>query len=145
MRSASSPHRKSPTPQRAFGERRSHAEAYGSDVNYTAVYKRSYGQRRPPLIPPNYSGNAFNTESAFTDEPAPDVTPDTQEASAVPQSDERGTESESEKRTSASPFSDIFRSGIKSEELLLLALIFITAQSESNDVLPYLIMLLFSK
>ena len=145
MRSASSPHRKSPTPQRAFGERRSHAAAYGSDVNYTTVYKRSYGQRRPPLIPPNYSGNAFNTEPTFTDEPSPDVTPDTQEAIAVPQSDERGAESESEKRTNASPFSDIFRSGIKSEELLLLALIFITAQSESNDVLPYLIMLLFSK
>ena len=108
------------------------------------MYKRAYGQRRPPLIPPNYSGNAFRQEELAVDASEldandvshveEDVTPSPTEVDAV-KKETRG----------ASPFTDLLRGGLGNEELLILALIFLTSQSGADDLLPFLIILLFSK
>ena len=134
-------------------ERRSHALT-GSDVNEISVYKRAYGQRRPPLIPPNYSGNAFRNEE--TVEPVNVEADEIKETQSADVREENVTspppptvpdESAVEKRVkkSESPFTDLMRGTLGNEELLLLALIFITSQSGASDILPYLVILLFSK
>ena len=108
------------------------------------MYKRAYGQRRPPLIPPNYSGNAFRQEDISSDASELD-------ANGVSHVEEDVTPSPAELDVSkketrgASPFAEMLRGGLGNEELLILALIFLTSQSGADDLLPLLIILLFSK
>ena len=108
------------------------------------MYKRAYGQRRPPLIPPNYSGNAFRQEEAVDNASLPDVNAEPREEEQVmlpPSSD-----NEQKKETRTAPlFTDLLRGGLGNEELLILALIFLVSQSGGDDLLPFLVILLFSK
>lgn len=134
-----------------------------------AVYKRAHGQRRPPLIPQNYAGNAF---PSLEKQEMPSKEECEISASDTPQmccECEHHCESEGceccECECECECYNDIskgslgkdcpkespckdkfglFRGGIGSEELLLLSLIFITAQSGQDDgILLYLILLLF--
>lgn len=143
-------------------ERRTHADERGREIDEISVYKRAYGQRRPPLIPPNYSGNAFGAQYAAEEERVERVYGERVNAEAENGAgaelireqekeinDEgaeanKGSAAKAEKSRETPLFSEIFRSGLGSEELLILALIFMTAQGGGNDVLPYLVLLLFS-
>lgn len=151
MRSGTNHSQSSSAVYNARRERRNHVLS-GSDVNGTTVYKRAYGQRRPPLIPPNYSGNAFREDTAeelppvSVGEADPPVEEELTKESTAPSVCASGEEhGESKTPKSVSPFSDLLRGGLGNEELLLLALIFITSQSGESDILPYLVILLFSK
>ena len=140
------------------GERRTLAELYGG-INENSVYKRSYGQRRPPLIPPNYSGNAFSVSESqedISDAPSErhaesDVLDTQNEHGTSYFENAHGSEVKSDQATDASlPKSAfrtpqaLFKSTLGNEELLLLAIIFLLFQSGESDVLPYLVMLLLA-
>lgn len=118
------------------------------------MYNRQYGQRRPPNPPQNYSGNAFYRVPQVELPPPPPQ----EEAPELPlivedepivhdKEDERSAPSTHEQpQRSPLPLfgGKLFPRGLGSEELLILALILMTAQSEDqNDILLYLILLLF--
>ena len=146
-------------------ERRAHVAKFDSDAIDVSVYKRAYGQRRPPLIPPNYSGNAFasgdrqaygETESELKEDRENaagcdrDVCLSCEHAQSCAEKEcEDNCEKKEhagscgEKSLTQSPFPGIFKNGIGSEELLILALIFMTANG-GDDILPYLVLLLFA-
>ena len=125
-------------------------------------YNRSYRHRRPPTVPINYSGNAF--ERPHTDRDNIDVMPipveapiavETVEAPPTPETVETERESvatssrqtdEKKPNFLANLFGGkLFPRGIGNEELLLLALILLVAQSgESDELLIYLVILLLS-
>ena len=123
------------------------------------MYNRSHGRRRPPTIPQNYSGNAFYripyeekppTETECRELP-PEPEPCVSECECPSQdecSDEckcKITEPPHEARPSL-PFlgGKLFPHGIGNEELLILALILITAGNEDcTDLLLCLVLLLF--
>ena len=143
------PRKTSLAKRNAQGERRTLAELYGG-INENSVYKRSYGQRRPPLIPPNYSGNAFSVSESqedISDAPSERHA----ESDVLDTQNEHGSEVKSDQATDASlPKSAfrtpqaLFKSTLGNEELLLLAIIFLLFQSGESDVLPYLVMLLLA-
>ena len=135
------------------------------------MYNRSYGQRRPPTIPQNYSGNAFYRVPPEQLRPDP---PPVCESECEPKPDAPSPppcEQECVEKTACGcekegcdcrpdsfekphgslpslPFfggrGKLFPRGIGGEELLILALILITSSSdESNDLLFFLVLLLF--
>ena len=121
------------------------------------MYNRSYRQRRPPQIPMNYSGNAFERFSPekgnFDVMPIPPV-----EREAMPTAPEFADE-KYEKCENIEKYEDkekpnflsglfggkLFPRGIGNEELLLLALILLVAQSgDADELLIYLVILLLT-
>lgn len=129
------------------------------------MYNRAYGQRRPPTLPQNYSGNAFYRVPPEQLRPDPPPEDDNrceceperqceQEQPSVDCSCEkeccecRHDECEKGKSLSGLPFfknrGRLFPRGIGTEELLILALILITSSGdENNDLFFFLILLLF--
>lgn len=120
------------------------------------MYNRQYGQRRPPSPPQNYSGNAFYRVPASEISVSPvDEEVDALQMPNEPefieqeeQHDQRAPEREADTPPAkhALPIfgGKLFPRGLGSEELLILALILMTAQSENqDDILLYLILLLF--
>lgn len=121
------------------------------------MYNRQYGQRRPPSPPQNYSGNAFyrvppsEISVSPLDEPNEVIQQTNDIAFAVQEEerhDQRDIESPPEipsaKHSLPMFGGKLFPRGLGSEELLILALILMTSQSEDqNDILLYLILLLF--
>ncbi len=119
------------------------------------MYNRQHGQRRPPTVPQNYSGNAFYrvpySEPEPAEEPLPMPEPEPVEAVFdASECEECGTcppHDGPQAPSSSLPFNlggKLFPRGLGSEELLILALILMTSQSEDgNEILFYLILLLF--
>lgn len=125
-------------------------------------YNRSYRHRRPPTVPINYSGNVF--ERPHVDRDNIDVMPipvedpivietveDPPDFKTVQQENEGATDpprktDEKKPNFLANLFGGkLFPRGIGNEELLLLALILLVAQSgESDELLIYLVILLLS-
>ncbi len=112
------------------------------------MYNRQHGQRRPPAVPQNYSGNAFYrvpyTEPEPELEPLPVPEPelaDVQDLEAAPIPSEPVVP---EKAPLFNIGGKLFPRGLGNEELLILALILMTSQGENgNEILLYLIFLLF--
>ena len=121
------------------------------------MYNRSYRQRRPPTVPINYSGNAFErgapergnfdvmpipvppiVEASFEESPREDI------------KEEKRCETCEKKEEKPNFLSGLFGGklfprGIGNEELLLLALILLVAQSgEADELLIYLVILLLT-
>jgi hypothetical protein len=136
------------------------------------MYNRSYGQRRPPTIPQNYSGNAFYRvpENERRPDPPPPPTPppcDCEECAQVCecenscechgkedckcekecctcQTNEHEKPAESNRPTLPFLGGKLFPRGIGGEELLILALILVASSGEQdNDLIFFLILLLF--
>ncbi len=121
------------------------------------MYNRQHGQRRPPTIPQNYSGNAFY-RVPYTEpepvieppalpillaEPEPIVEPPVEcefcENTASPVETPEPT-----KPPLLNLGGKLFPRGLGNEELLIIALILMASQSEDgNEILFYLILLLF--
>ena len=126
------------------------------------MYNRSYRQRRPPTVPINYSGNTFERfppeKGNFDVMPIPPIECET--VSPTPSCNdicevEREKPSECEKHggrdqnpqnfLSGLFGGKLFPRGIGNEELLLLALILLVAQSgEADELLIYLVILLLT-
>ena len=96
------------------------------------MYTRPNDRRRQTQIPENYGGTAFSEEENVFTPPPTDIEPCT----------EVGI-SEKENKKSIFPIKSSIL-GFEGEDLLLIALIFLLAQSDmANDILPLLIILLF--
>ena len=121
------------------------------------MYNRSYRQRRPPTVPINYSGNAFERGAPERGNfdvmpiPAPPIIEASFEESPHEDIKEEKRPETCEKKEEKPNFlsglfgGKLFPRGIGSEELLLLALIILVSQSgEADDLLIYLVVLLFS-
>ena len=134
------------------------------------MYNRSHGRRRPPIVPQNYSGNAFYripyeekppADAEFHEVPPCETERERQERceSSPPCECECECERECECKSGHAPIlqpihsqkpslpflgGKLFPHGIGNEELLILALILITAGNEDcSDLLLCLILLLF--
>ena len=128
------------------------------------MYYRSQGYRYPKnmRIPINYGGNAFsNTESATEDKENEEVSApladsqirdaqntDYQESS--PTFLEENTVNNSTSKAPASILkgfanNSLFGGRIGSEELLILALVFLLSDTDDNDIIWLLLLLLFIK
>ena len=94
------------------------------------MYTRSDFSRRRASVPENYGGTAFSEESeAFTPPPT--------------ETDTTSLEASCKENGRPIPIKDSFF-GLDSEDLLLLGLIFLLAQSDkANDIIPLLLILLF--
>lgn len=93
--------------------------------------------RKSITIPDNYGGSAFGGRAQISPPDAEEPKTATEEVGAPPESIEVSKIEEKK--------SSLF-SGIGSEELLLLGMIFILSQSdEGGDILPFLLILLFFK
>ena len=131
------------------------------------MYNRSFRQRRPPQIPMNYSGNAFERftpeKGNFDVMPIPPIERETvhertscdgeiREAVCDKPFDNEKHEktSKCEEKEKTNLLSGLFGGklfprGIGNEELLLLALILLVAQSgEADELLIYLVILLLT-
>lgn len=131
------------------------------------MYNRSHGRRRPPIVPQNYSGNAFYripyeekppTEAECREIPDPPPVPCEPEREC-PVCDGKPCECECEREKERPPIlpplhsqkpslpflgGKLFPHGIGNEELLILALILITSGNEDcTDLLLCLVLLLF--
>ena len=135
------------------------------------MYYRSQGYRYPKNmnIPPNYSGNAFSEENSsekeksldenyvsdeatqITTEFAPELPKEIPEAIESSTPDEPDSAQESTKNVAPTSLfgnftSKSFLSRIGSEELLILALVFLLSDTDSdNDIIWLLLLLLFIK
>lgn len=127
------------------------------------MYNRSYRQRRPPTVPINYSGNVFDRQAHergnFDVMPIPHAERenerDTEKCEAVCDTpcDVRGGDidrGKCDERGKPNFLSGLFGGklfprGIGNEELLLLALILLVAQSgDGDELLIYLVILLLT-
>lgn len=114
------------------------------------MYNRAYGQRRPPHLPENYSGNAFYRVPIEKEEDKKETCQLPEEAPCCepPCADDPPSEKREETKGGLLPAISgrLFPRGLGGEELLILALILITSQSEGekdSDLAPLLLLLLF--
>ena len=118
------------------------------------MYNRSHGRRRPPTVPQNYSGNAFYRVPYEEKVPSEAECPETPKEPCTFECDPSECECEKDKVPQIlKPQSKdllpilggkLFPHGIGNEELLILALILITAGNEEcTDLLLCLVLLLF--
>ena len=123
------------------------------------MYNRSHGRRRPPVVPGNYSGNAFY-RVPYEEKPPISVEP-VEECEVRPSCEDIECEcfeecerEKEEKHCDVKPIHEkstlpflsgkLFPHGLGNEELLILALILITAGNEDcTDLLLCLVLLLF--
>ena len=127
------------------------------------MYNRSYRQRRPPTVPINYSGNAFDRQPLergnFDVMPIPPAECETvceeekYESVCEKRCDICNDDADKEKCEEKGKLNflsglfggKLFPRGIGNEELLLLALILLVAQSgEGDELLIYLVILLLT-
>ena len=129
------------------------------------MYYRSQGYRYPKdmRIPVNYGGNAFSDNEKSEEEITQTIAENQTESQVESEIDEESSEiseiqdeaqiKDTPKAESASTSSifhgfgrNSFFSGIGSEELLILALVFLLSDNESdNDIVWLLLLLLFIK
>ena len=96
------------------------------------MYTRPNDRRRQTQIPENYGGTAFSEEENIFTPPPTDIEPAVEVCTP-----------EKEAKRSFLPIRSSLL-GFEGEDLLLIALIFLLAQSDmANDILPLLIILLF--
>lgn len=135
------------------------------------MYNRSYGQRRPPRIPQNYVGNAFDPPQSVQitpSEPEESERLQPKEETATTQSGlfalpapPQKEECESEEKvgqgackTCEKPCEEhkrkphsLFPAGVGDEELLILGLILLLSHGggtcDAGEVIPFLMLLLF--
>ena len=123
------------------------------------MYNRSYGTRRPPKVPLNYSGNAFYRVpyEERREEPYKANMTDVKEEPEICQEEINVTEcpcehvgecpketKECKKNGFPAIGGKLFPKGLGNEELLILAMILITSGEESNtELLLCLTLLLF--